>query len=154
MARIEARFVLPNSSSVMQFNSSISDWRWNGLPAEALAKDSGRNGGSPAAWQAVHTSPGLEDFWQLHYAEAGGKDPDRHDPRVTHEVGDLLFAAVNVARLLHVDPELALREAARRFERRVTAAAALATDEGHDWSALDLPRQEQYYQRAKAGGTP
>ena len=88
------------------------------------------------------------------FAEAGGKDPDRHDPRVTHEVGDLLFAAVNVARLLHVDPELALREAARRFERRVTAAAALATAEGCDWSALDLRRQEQYYQRAKAGGTP
>ena len=40
-------------------------------------------------------------------------DPDRHDPRVPHEVGDLLFATVNVARLLHVDPELALREASR-----------------------------------------
>ena len=79
------------------------------------------------------------------------RDPDRHDPRVAHEVGDLLFATVNVARLLHVDPELALREASRRFERRVTAAAALAAAEGRDWSALDLPLQEEYYQRAKAG---
>lgn len=81
------------------------------------------------------------------------RDPDRHDPRVAHEVGDLLFATVNVARLLHVDPELALREASRRFERRVTAAAALAAAEGGDWSALDLPLQEEYYQRAKAGET-
>jgi len=81
------------------------------------------------------------------------RDPDRHDPRVAHEVGDLLFATVNVARLLHVDPELALREASRRFERRVTAAADLAAAEGHDWPALDLPRQEEYYQRAKAGET-
>jgi len=81
------------------------------------------------------------------------RDPDRHDPRVAHEVGDLLFATVNVARLLHIDPELALREASRRFERRVTAAAELAAAEGSDWSALDLPRQEQYYQRAKAGET-
>ena len=48
-------------------------------------------------------------------------DPHRADPRVAHEVGDLLFATVNVARLLHVDPELALREAGNRFERRVTA---------------------------------
>ncbi len=80
-------------------------------------------------------------------------DPDRHDPRVAHEVGDLLFATVNVARLLHVDPELALREASRRFERRVTAAAGLAAAEGNDWSALDLPLQEEYYQRAKAGET-
>ena len=91
------------------------------------------------------------------FAEAAAmgpvRDPDRHDPRVSHEVGDLLFATVNVARLLHVDPELALREAARRFERRVTAAAALAAAEGRDWSGLDLPLQEQYYQRAKAGET-
>ena len=81
------------------------------------------------------------------------RDPDRHDPRVAHEVGDLLFATVNVARLLHVDPELALREASRRFERRVSSAAALAAAEGGDWSALDLPLQEEYYQRAKAGET-
>ncbi len=77
-------------------------------------------------------------------------DPSRHDPRVRHEVGDLLFAVVNVARLLHVDPELALREAAGRFERRVTAAAALAAAEGVDWAAVGLPEQEAYYQRAKA----
>ena len=77
-------------------------------------------------------------------------DPDRHDPRVLHEVGDLLFATVNVARLLHVDPELALRETSRRFERRVTGAATMAAAEGHVWSALDLTRQEAYYKRAKA----
>ena len=76
-------------------------------------------------------------------AEAGdaGKaaaDPSRHDPRLVHEVGDLLFATVNVARLLHVDPELALREAAQRFERRVGDAAALADAEGRDWTALGL----------------
>ena len=81
-------------------------------------------------------------------------DPHRSDPRVAHEVGDLLFATVNVARLLHVDPELALREAGNRFERRVTAAAELAAAEGADWSALDLAAQEAYYQRAKGGETP
>ena len=81
-------------------------------------------------------------------------DPHRSDPRVAHEVGDLLFATVNVARLLHVDPELALREAGNRFERRITAAAALAAAGGHDWAALDLPDQEEYYQRAKGGETP
>ena len=81
-------------------------------------------------------------------------DPDRADPRVAHEVGDLLFATVNVARLLHVDPELALREAARRFERRVTAAAALAAADGGDWAALGLEEQEDYYQRAKRAEPP
>jgi MazG family protein len=82
---------------------------------------------------------------------AGLADPHRADPRVAHEVGDLLFATVNVARLLHVDPELALRDAGNRFERRVSAAAELAAAEGRDWTALDLRAQEDYYQRAKAG---
>ena len=53
-----------------------------------------------------------------------------------------------------MDPELALREAGNRFERRVTAAAELAAAEGVDWSALDLAAQEAYYQRAKGGETP
>ncbi len=85
---------------------------------------------------------------------AEGADPHRADPRVTHEVGDLLFATVNVARLLHVDPELALRQAGNRFERRVTAAAELAAAAGEDWSSLALQAQEEYYQRAKGGETP
>jgi len=75
---------------------------------------------------------------------------DRHDPRLRHEFGDLLFAVVNVARLAQVDPELALRAAAQRFERRVSAAAALAAAEGHSWPTLGLAEQEAYYQRAKS----
>ena len=47
-------------------------------------------------------------------------EPDAH---VVHELGDLLFAAVNVARLAGVDPELALRAAADRFRGRVESAA-------------------------------
>ena len=86
-------------------------------------------------------------------AGAATGDPHRADPRVAHEVGDLLFATVNVSRLLHVDPELALRAAGRRFERRVTSAAALAGADGRDWASLGLPAQEEYYQRAKAGET-
>ena len=40
-----------------------------------------------------------------------------------HEVGDVLFAAVNLARKLKVDPELALRAASDRFRGRVEGAA-------------------------------
>ncbi len=86
-----------------------------------------------------------------------GRAPDHLDPHLIHEFGDLLFATVNVARLAKVDPELALRQAARRFERRVCDAVVLAQREGADWSALGLPEQEDYYQRVKAaeaGGEP
>ena len=53
-----------------------------------------------------------------------------------HEVGDVLFAAVNVARKLKVDPELALRAAADRFRGRVQGAADLAAADGAAWEDL------------------
>jgi MazG family protein len=66
-----------------------------------------------------------------------------------HEVGDVLFAAVNVARKLRVDPELALRAAAERFRARVEAASALAAREGGDWNDLGSDAQLAYYARAR-----
>ena len=62
-----------------------------------------------------------------------------------HEVGDVLFAAVNVARKLDVDPELALRAATARFRGRVEGAAALAASEDAAWNELAPERQLGYY---------
>jgi MazG family protein len=66
-----------------------------------------------------------------------------------HELGDVLFAAVNVARKLKVDPELALRSASDRFRGRVEAAAALAEADGREWDGLDADAQLTYYARAR-----
>ena len=66
-----------------------------------------------------------------------------------HEVGDVLFAAVNVARKLKVDPELALRAAAERFRGRVTDAEGLAAADGHEWNDLEPDDQIAYYARAR-----
>jgi MazG family protein len=65
------------------------------------------------------------------------------------ELGDVLFAAVNVARKLDVDPELELRLAARRFRDRVTTAEALAAAQGENWSELPLEQQDRYFDLAK-----
>jgi MazG family protein len=65
------------------------------------------------------------------------------------ELGDVLFAAVNVARKLEVDPELELRRATARFRRRVETAEQLARDAGEDWSALPLEQQDRYFDLAK-----
>jgi competence protein ComEC len=51
------------------------------LHAKAAVIDNGpRKGASPAAWQIVHDAPGLQDLWQLHYAEESDRehnmDPD------------------------------------------------------------------------------
>jgi len=69
--------------------------------------------------------------------------------RLAEEVGDLLFAVVNLARRSRVDPELALRGAALRFRERVEAAARAAGDEGLMFEKMGLDEQEVYYQRAK-----
>jgi MazG family protein len=66
-----------------------------------------------------------------------------------HEVGDVLFAAVNVARKLRVDPELALRAAANRFRHRVTSAAELATADRREWQELPPEEQLIYYAQAR-----
>ncbi len=66
-----------------------------------------------------------------------------------HELGDVLFATVNVARKMGVDPELELRSAAKRFRARVEAAEALAAADGKDWAKLPLEEQDAYYDEAK-----
>jgi MazG family protein len=66
-----------------------------------------------------------------------------------HELGDVLFAAVNVARKLKVDPELALRAAADRFRDRVQAGVELAASEGRNWNDLDPDDQLAFYARAR-----
>jgi MazG family protein len=65
------------------------------------------------------------------------------------ELGDLLFAAVNVARHMGVDPELELRQASRRFVARVEEAERLADTEGKAWTDLALEEQDSYFDRAK-----
>ena len=74
------------------------------------------------------------------------------DPRQFEELGDVLFAAVNVARRLNVDPELALRAASERFVSRVERAEQLAGAEGKSWTELELDEQDRYFDRAKEAG--
>ena len=71
------------------------------------------------------------------------------DAHVFEELGDILFAAVNVARRLNVDPELALRTTSNRFVERVERAETLAAEEGKKFAELALAEQDRYFDRAK-----
>jgi MazG family protein len=83
-------------------------------------------------------------------AAAGEPAPEAEpDPHVFEELGDVLFAAVNVARRLNVDPELALRTMARRFADRVERAEVLAKDDGEVFGELSLDEQDRYFDAAK-----
>jgi MazG family protein len=71
------------------------------------------------------------------------------DERVSAELGDVLFALVNVGRRLNVDPELELRRASARFVERVERAEQLAAEHDETWAELDLERQDRWYDLAK-----
>ena len=61
----------------------------------------------------------------------------------------MLFAIVNVARHLGVDPELALRQAAVKFQRRFEAVEALAADRGVDLHDTDLATLDALWDEVK-----
>ena len=77
-------------------------------------------------------------------------EPEREPlPALVGELGDVLFACVNVARRHNCDPELALRAATARFRGRVELAERLAAAAGVEFRAAGMPEQEHYYQAAK-----
>lgn len=73
----------------------------------------------------------------------------RADPG-PHEVGDVIFAAVAVARAAGVDPEIAVRAAAARFRERVEGAARLASEAGQQFESLGPAAQLEWYARFRA----
>jgi tetrapyrrole methylase family protein/MazG family protein len=86
-----------------------------------------------------------EERAELNEAVAGG-DP----AHVADELGDVLFAVVNVARHLDVDPELALRAAADKFRRRFEQVEALAAERGIDLRTADLPALDALWDTVKS----
>ncbi|MBD0318568.1 MAG: nucleoside triphosphate pyrophosphohydrolase, partial [Thermoleophilia bacterium] len=124
------------------------------LPALLLAKKAQRRAAS-VGFEYADAEGAFADLAdeveELRRELPGVDPPGETEPDTTHfgEVGDVLFAAVNVARRLNVDPELALRAAAERFRARVEAAEELASAHGRRFSELRLEEQDRYFDEAK-----
>jgi len=142
--------------------------QWEHLKQEAQ----GRPPGALGEWPA--TLPALMQAWivQKRAARVGFDWPDYTGPaakvqeelgellsewnkdqrspaRLEEEAGDLLFAVVNLARFVGVDPEQALRGAVTRFVRRFTNMEQAARESGRDLRALSLDDMDALWEDSK-----
>jgi MazG family protein len=86
-----------------------------------------------------------EEAAEIHRAVEGGRPEDQ-----AREVGDLLFAVVNLARHLGVDPERELRGASRRFRERFHHIEKRLAEQGKSPSHATLEEMEALWQEAKS----
>jgi tetrapyrrole methylase family protein/MazG family protein len=83
-------------------------------------------------------------------AELGSALQGADEVAIEHETGDLLFAAVNVARLARVDPEAALKGAIDRFGARFRHMEGAAQEGGRELRSLTLDEMERLWMEAKS----
>lgn len=85
-----------------------------------------------------------EEMEELKEAISGG-EPEKME----HELGDMLFALVNLARFLNVNPEVAMASANERFERRFEAMEKIAEESGCSIEKTDLQTLDLFWEKAK-----
>jgi ATP diphosphatase len=88
---------------------------------------------------------------ELAEVRAASRSSHNASPEIFEEIGDLLFAAANLARKLDIDAEAALRAANAKFERRFRGMESLAAQRGQVFADLDLAAQEGLWQAVKRG---
>lgn len=113
---------LPGSREIQERASALG-WDWDAIDG---------------VWDKV-----TEELDELRAADTG---EDR-----LHELGDVLFALVNLARWMKLDPEEALRAANHRWVARYRSVEALAATRGVDLDALSLSEKDLLWDEVKGG---
>ncbi len=117
------------------------------LPALSRAlKLQGKAGGVGFDWGDVQ---GVVAKLREEIAEVEAEIGEHSAEKLSNEVGDLLFAAVNLARHLKVDPEMALRGANAKFERRFAHVERRLAESGRGPEVADLDEMEALWLEAK-----
>ncbi|MDI6812114.1 MAG: nucleoside triphosphate pyrophosphohydrolase [Desulfitobacteriaceae bacterium] len=88
-------------------------------------------------WQKIH-----EELGELQGAMAEGDG-------IKEELGDVLFAVVNLARFLNLDAEEALRASVHKFQSRFRKMSELAAREGRKLEGMSLGEMNLYWELAK-----
>jgi len=97
-------------------------------------------------WDAIE---GIFDKLHEEILELRSATASNNAMKVEEELGDLLFAAVNLARFLQVDPEIALKKANAKFQRRFQEMERLASDSGRSFEKLAREEKEALWDAAK-----
>ncbi len=92
----------------------------------------------------------IEGVWEKVSEESDELRAATNDEERLHEMGDVLFALVNLARWMKLDPEEALRAANHRWVERYRRVEALATERGVDLAALSLAEKDLLWNEVKA----
>ena len=74
---------------------------------------------------------------------------DQDEKHVKKELGDLLFAVVNLARFLQADPEITINETSDKFIRRITRMEELLEADLKVFQDLSLKELDEYWEKAK-----
>jgi MazG family protein len=85
-----------------------------------------------------------EEIAELYEAVASGKQE-----HIEEEMGDVLFALINYARFVHVDPEQALEKTNKKFIRRFQQMEEMAQQEGKTLHDMDLAEMDALWNQAK-----
>ena len=118
------------------------------LPALSRAAKLGRRAASVGFDWAAEQDVRCKIAEELRETEAAVQQRDA--AAVAEELGDTLLAIVNWARLLQVDPEVALQAASRKFERRFAAMEALIAVRGLAAGGLSSAQWDELWNAAKA----
>ncbi|MCK4760600.1 MAG: nucleoside triphosphate pyrophosphohydrolase [Candidatus Aminicenantes bacterium] len=128
-------------------DSILSDYP-DAMPALSTAKRLGEQASSvgfdwdnpPAALEKIE-----EEVEELKQELAKGSRE-----KISEEVGDILFATANVARLAGVNPEFALRSANKKFSQRFRYIEERLKEQGRDIEKAGLDEMEELWQQAKS----
>lgn len=113
------------------------------VEAEQMSK---KAAGAGFEWPDIS---GVIEKLQEEAAELAGARENADMEHIEHEIGDLLFTLVNLARFLHIDPEQALRKTNGRFRRRFRFVEDQVKSAGAKLQETPLDRMEELWQEAK-----
>ena len=97
---------------------------------------------------------GVRDKFLEEFEELQASIQEGDEVGIKEEVGDLLLAALNISRLVQVDPETALARANRKFSERFKAMERHFTSQGRNLREIPIDEMDLFWETHKHGDSP